>query len=543
MADRSPPFWAPWSNPIFHRYRRSKLRLSRLIPWSLLVLVLATFAFVIPFSIVYFHIAAGDMKIASRVAIIPILVLQGALLMLKGTFSVAAGITQEATEGVWDYQRLSPMTPLAKIVGYLFGLPIREYILVGLLFPFVIFATIKGEIPLASVLRVYSVFFSVSLLYHMAGFLAGVIVKRKILAGVLTQILVISLNLILPIMGNVGFAVFQYLTVYPVVFEQFIYLYPEYKEQLPDPLALFYDWKFRPAPFSIIAQQGIVAVFTVIVHRRMRDPANHLLGKHFAVATFGGLMVVLLGSVLPLIEDGMIFITQAIQQMQWDTRIIDKVPPEDGLAASGAFGLIGLIAAAATALIITPTVDNYRKGVRRARKHGQRFQPINGDSAIGGWHMLVVVIAGAIAWSIFTRAVFESELIRLDDLAPSYRWWNAFAFALPLLAGQLVLEAMGKKGFLMWAFFTWLVPILTCAVLCIISEDFATPSIYVGSISGIAMCFYAAQEAFPVTYDNYGTHLHAGLITGLVFQALAIGFFGAAVYFQKRRIAREVGNA
>ncbi|MEM7013109.1 MAG: hypothetical protein AAF585_16680 [Verrucomicrobiota bacterium] len=504
------------------------------------MLVLAAFAFVLPFTVVYYHISPDDIETAARVAIIPIFVLQAVLLMLKGTFSVAAGVTQEATEGVWDYQRLSPMTPLAKIVGYVLGLPIREYILVALLFPFVMFASVKGDIPAGMIFRVYVVFFSVSILYHMSGFLAGVVVKKKILAGVLTQILVLSLNLILPVIGNAGFAVFQYLTIYPVVFEQVLLLYPEIQNEWPEQMALFYDWEFRPAPFSIVAQQAIGLIFVVVVHRRMRNPANHLLGKHFSALTFCVLMAVLLGSVLPLIEDGMIFVTQAIQQYQWDTRIIDRVPTEDGLVASAAFGLISLIAAVGFALIITPTLDNYRKGLRRSQKLKRAFQPLGADSALGTWHMLVIIVGGAVAWSLFNRAVFESDQIQLPELNSSYAVWITLVFALPLIASQLVLESTGKKGFLMWAFFTWLVPILSAGVFCIVSESFVVPSIYLSSISGIALCFFAAQESFPVTEDNYSSHIHIAFICGLFYQFIAAGFFGMLGVSQKRRVAREI---
>ncbi len=66
---------------------------------------------------------------AYRAAFLPMFLIQVVLMMFIGTGSVTAGISQEYEDGMVDYHRLTPMTPMAKIVGYLFGLPIREWFL------------------------------------------------------------------------------------------------------------------------------------------------------------------------------------------------------------------------------------------------------------------------------------------------------------------------------------------------------------------------------------------------------------------------------
>ena len=74
-----------------------------------------------------------------------------------GTGSVAGGISREAADGMVDYQRLTPMTPLSKIMGYLFGLPVREYVLFATTLPFTIYCIVVGNIskrPIASLARV-----------------------------------------------------------------------------------------------------------------------------------------------------------------------------------------------------------------------------------------------------------------------------------------------------------------------------------------------------------------------------------------------------
>ena len=45
-------------------------------------------------------------------------------------------MTAEEDEGVMDYQRLVPMSPISKVIGYLLGLPVREWILFLVTLPF-----------------------------------------------------------------------------------------------------------------------------------------------------------------------------------------------------------------------------------------------------------------------------------------------------------------------------------------------------------------------------------------------------------------------
>ena len=73
---------------------------------------------------------------AARTGIIPLLVFQGIILFILGTAQVAGGMTAERDEGVIDYQRLIPMSPLSKVLGYLFGLPVREYVMFLATLPF-----------------------------------------------------------------------------------------------------------------------------------------------------------------------------------------------------------------------------------------------------------------------------------------------------------------------------------------------------------------------------------------------------------------------
>ena len=164
------PVWALWANPIFRRYCRSRLRPKGLAVMLLLTLILAGFFFGL-FRAMAMH--EFDVMDAERAPFIPLLVIQGLILFLSGTGQVAGGMTAEGDEGVVDYQRLAPMSPLAKTLGYLFGLPVREYVLFLATVPFTAWCVWRGQIPLGVVGQLYGVFFSSVILYHLTGWWRG----------------------------------------------------------------------------------------------------------------------------------------------------------------------------------------------------------------------------------------------------------------------------------------------------------------------------------------------------------------------------------
>ena len=109
---RPVPWWQIWVNPIFLRYTRSRLRPAPLITWIILVLTLATSIFFLFYYSSLYRLTAGPAA-AARDAFYPILFFQMVILLFMGTGSVAGGISRESADGMIDYQRLTPMTPLA----------------------------------------------------------------------------------------------------------------------------------------------------------------------------------------------------------------------------------------------------------------------------------------------------------------------------------------------------------------------------------------------------------------------------------------------
>jgi len=135
---------------------------------------------------------------AARTGIIPLLVVQGLILFILGTAQVAGGIVAERDEGVIDYQRLIPMSPLAKVLGYLFGLPVREYVMCLATLPFTAWSLWRGEVAWNVWLPLYLIFFSSTLLYHFTGLLTGTVVHNRRWAFLLSIGLVFALYTVIP---------------------------------------------------------------------------------------------------------------------------------------------------------------------------------------------------------------------------------------------------------------------------------------------------------------------------------------------------------
>ncbi len=520
--------WKAWDNPIFRRYCQSRLRLRGLGVFLLITVLIAGFIVALAHSIgVRGHTNPAD---AARAGLIPLLVLQGVILFILGTAQVAGGMTAERDEGVIDYQRLIPMSPLSKVLGYLFGLPVREYAMFFATVPFTAWTLWRGRVPWEIWLPLYGVVFSSTLLYHFTGLVTGTVVRNRRWAFLASIGLVFSLYTVIPQMAKFGLVFFKYLTVTPV-----------FEESLPDllpasagavmktvqrlvPTVKFFNLDFSEAVFTWFSQGGLILTFVVMLCRKWRRAESHLLGKLWAVGFFIWIQILLLGNALPLIEPGNLFPSRAFTRM---VRILpDWAPkPMEAVAMSGIYGLVTLLLIFVLAGIITPSVDHQLRGWRRARKQGTSSLPPLADAATAFWFVLVMAIAGAAGWFLFTRALVES------------RWFQGHTvpfrilgyFAAVMLAGgigfQALLEAKGGRIVGLAAIFVGVVPLMAGTVLGTISDRLIPLASWLVGMSPVSMPFYAAgtllslaelpaQAARAVPRAFYFWLLVAVLVTG-----------------------------
>lgn len=539
------PLWKIWANPIFRRYSRSRLRPGVFLPWLVVVLILAAFAF---FATYLNDIRVGHTRAAAAAdAFFPVLVIQMLILLLMGTGSVASGVISESDDGMTDYQRLTPMGPLTKIVGYLFGLPLREYALFASTLPFTLFSVLAGKMPIGLVGEIYFMLFMSAVLYHLTGCVAGTVVKKRRFAGRLAQIMVVLLYFVLPGIGQFGFVFFEYLTMRPVLIENLgsIHL-PTFGNLLDNGRQLksvyLFDFEFSQIGFSILIQLTLIVSFVVVLYRKWRQPTNHLFGKNFAVALFFWIMLLLVGNALPLISDGSIFPSRSqIQYLEQPDMPPDtQVDAIEAYALSALFGLGTLALAFAFVAAITPTADEYTKGLRRARKLDRTRIPSRADGASAVWYTLLIALVGALFWSRFVDAIFHSPFVRAIPHDAGLLRATPLALLIYLPCFHGVLERFGRKALLLFALFVWVVPLLGSIIM--IAAGIENLPVLLAALSAFAAPFYilALPMGDNTLLGEHGTRMQTGIAFALLGHLLLLIYLGWSLARHKCRIRRTV---
>ncbi len=493
--------WNVWNNPIFRRYCQSRLRPQGLGVAILIVVIIA--GFIVAMS----HAAGthGHMKPedAARVGIIPLLIAQSLILFILGTAQVSGGMTAERDEGVIDYQRLIPMAPLAKVVGYLFGLPVREYALVLATAPFTAWCLWRGHVAWHVWLPLYVVFFSSALLYHFTGLITGTVVKNRRWAFLASIGLVFCLYTIIPQMAKFGLVFFKYLTITPVFEESLPGILPSVAstaaklEQNLFPSVKFFNLDFSEAVFTVFSQSGLILTFIVMLCRKWRRAESHLLEKTWATGFFIWIQILLLGNALPLIEPGNLFPSRGFYHMTHLMR--DWSPkPTEAVLMSGIYGFVTLASIFVLGAIITPSAHHQLRGWRRARKQEQSSLPWLADAATSFWFVAAMALAGAVGWFVFTRALVESVWFPGHSVPLAVLGY----FTAVLFAGgvgfQVLLEARGGRVLGLVVIFVGVVPLMTGAVLSVITGMLPLAS-WLMAISPVSLPFYAAGSLLSIS--------------------------------------------
>ena len=496
--------WKLWANPILRRYCRSRLRPKSLGIWLLIVLISAGFLFSLFRSLAIYR---GDMAVsdAERGPLIPLFVLQALILFFLGTGQVAGGITAEADEGVLEYQRLAPMSPLAKVFGYLFGLPVREYILFLATMPFTLWCLWRGGVQAVVALQLYGVLLTSTILYHLTGLVAGTVVRNRRRAFLISMAVIFILYTAVPQMARFGLVYFKYLTIWPVLEESLPFLLPRdagaavLVAQTLLGKARFFGLDFPEAVFTVLSQGVFILTGIYMLWRRWRRLESHLLSKPWAVGFFAWLQVLLLGNALPLIEPGTLFPSREFPRMAGRFAQSADWRPDasEAVSMAGIYGSFNLAMLWVLTLMITPKAEIQLRGWRRVRKLERNHLAFGSDPSTAiGWTVLMV-IAGTMSWFLFAHELFDSRWFpgrNVTILAlPS--------FALVFLTGGLgfhaLLEGRGERAVGLAVILAGVVPVMAGSVLLAISDRFAASAIWLIGISPASAPVYASATMLP----------------------------------------------
>lgn len=434
-------------NPLFVRYCRSRLRRKALLGSVIMILVVTVFIF---FTSHWAGTDQLDMTVASaaRLPIIPLLMMQGIILFFLGTGSVASGMTAEEDEGVIDYQRLVPMSPISKIVGYLLGLPVREWVLFAVTLPFSLWCFWKGGIPMEVFGELYVVLVSTALLYHMTALLAATVMKNRRLAFLGSMSLIFALYTVMPAASKLGLMAFNYVTITPTV-EQFFSHLTELpgSEPADGGMAQFFGLMMPHSRFTLISQGAFFLIMGTMLWRRWRRPDCHLLGKFGAIVSFAWMQAVLLGTSLPLIESGRIFPMNVLSIFTMGSLRFpsqqSKPAVSQGEIIIGAYGFLTLMILWVWTIMIAPSPTVQRRGWQRAAKLGHTKLQFGSDAAGAGIPVFLMAVVGAGAWCVFSRGLFHSDWFPNTSIGI----FSPLAmFLVACTGGLLIQQLIEKKG-------------------------------------------------------------------------------------------------
>lgn len=480
------PAWKVWANPIFHRYRRSRLRPQALFVSLLVTMLFSGFLF---FIIRTASMYRGNMlpSDAERTPLLPLLALQGLILFFMGVGQAVGGIISEVDEGVIDYQRLQPMSPLAKVAGFWLGLPVREWVMFASTLPFTAWGLWQGQVPFRAWASVYAVLISSALMYHVTAMTAGMVIKNRRAATLSSMFVMVMLYTVLPQIAKAGLIFFDYLTLWPVLNENVHHFLPRDAGSVAkainalNPQVKFYGLAFDSIVFTFICQGGLMLTFATMLWRRWRSAESHLLGKAWAVGLFAWMQALLLGNALPLIEPGSIFPTRSFQA-RFAGQPVDPSLAE-GMAMIGLFGIITMLLLLGLTFIITPSLDTQWRGLRRAKKLALPQVPRFSDAGSSLPFVMVMTLMGAAAWTIFAHALMSSRWFPGHEL-PAH---SPLVFLLVLMnatmAFQAVLEGWGGKRLFLAIIFAGIVPILAGFIVGMAGDRLLTLAVWLNASS------------------------------------------------------------
>ena len=535
--------WRVWENPIVWKNYRSRMRMQALFNFLLVFIISSFMTFTIYGGVERFQ---GDTVMAARSAIAPLGILQWIILMLSATGRITSGIIHERVTDTIEYTRLTPLSPLTKVIGYLFGLPVREYLILLMTMPFMIFLLIVGEIPLSVVIPVYLVFFSSAILFHMLGMVLGLVMMEWRLSVVLTIGLVIAINWVLPFFAYLGFPFVEYLTVRPVFFEKIGPFLPvdvlPVTEDVPQVFinalegVQFYNWEVSTTGFCLILQGLLIFTLGLMVYRKWEDDFGHSLSKLYALFFFVSLQIFCIGTLW--------------RNLTLDLSAVELLT-DDSFVESFAFiiPLIYCFFSLAVAIwliyIVTPSHEEYRSGLLRSQKLQQtaaRKLSLFDDNA-GSLPTTALLAVATFVFILIVQLVM-SELGPLRESSLSMMGM----LRMPLVAMLVIfyfavsVEYLQIGRFALLFLMIWIVPILLAIFLAVVFE-MEENVVYIASGSPFTLIILAAQGLVDDWVDIEDMQfIRNAYLVGFSFVLFVTTFLGYQLKRQKDRTRQLIEN-
>ena len=403
-----------------------------------------------------------------------LLALQGFYLMFLGTGRVASITAEERESGLLDYQRMTPMNPFSKIVGYIFGIPAREYYMFLFTLPFLAHAMFVGKLPWGNILHLYAVFFCSVILYHLTAHTVGLVVPKPRAASWVSRIVVLGLYVVLPGLGQAGISFLSFLTILPTYFGKIIPILREEGEQKRNHFGTqfaefwqdvpFFDFTISPTTFTFLMQGLLILALLVTGYRKWRNQALPSLSKPSALFIYSIFQLLLLGCLWTFFDKGEAsgLIGQELSAHEFSGKQ-EKIL---GLIlVIGIFFSLSLLFILCLINICCPNRHLYLKGIQRIAKFNLARIPRIADESSGLGLMLILGVITLFTYSVLIKLALHSDAWVLSSSFLSLCLIPAASLILAIIYLQASREQWFNLGF--WGFvgLLWITPLLASLVL------------------------------------------------------------------------------
>lgn len=455
-------------NPILTKHVRSRLRRPEPMAAAFVTLVLCAF-------LTYITTSKPASSHDRETAFAMLLVVQGIVLFLMGTGQVFGALFRAKESNILDFHRISPLSALTLTAGFLFGAPVREYMLFALTLPFSLYTgVVHGGVSLPGWVLITVCTVVAAVLYHLAAMMLALLVEKgKTSVGASALVVFTYMLASVPPV--------KYLTILPVV-----------ALATRGPLAFDDLWHGPVGDFLLAClHQAVLIVFLLLaVCRRMRSEYATYWPKPVAVVFY------LLLSRLAMLD---------LQQ----SHDLTEVLPLLMLYLLVGIGLFLVFA-------VTPPARDFLRGLRRAHKLGRPGLGGWADAAPNWWPLLAFCVLLAVSMGLVQAPA--DQHVAAASLAAAL---VLFYYGCALQSFLLRYKNQARPLFLVLLFCLWIVPLLLGGILGVV-HNAEGPATLVASLSPLAGLGLMMSDK-------------TAYCSGLVLGVNAI----LAIYFVMRRVRDE----
>jgi hypothetical protein len=165
---------------------------------------------------------------------------------------------------------------------------------------------------------------------------------------------------------------------------------------------------------------------------------------------------------------------------------------------SGVYGFATLLLLFAMTHIITPSAEIQIRGWRRVRKEGRASLPVLSDAATAfGW-IIIMALAGAGGWFIFTQALVESRWFPGHEVPLQVFGFFTIAMLSSGLGFHALLEAKGGRIVGLAVILVGIVPLMIGAVLSATNDRLIPVAAWLFGISPASAPVYASATLLSI---------------------------------------------